>query len=232
MHLDTSRLELIRYSIVMISRVAAIVAYMSQVLISTKTKLEDDDRLDIVKQLLVLLPDNEVTGEDVVFQVLHFAKKINSAQVDTSNCAKGQLVARYLNEEDLALLRGRIINLLTTGDSPVLKLLHKQLVNVIMHELDLDIVISNMFQEQTFVSLKNEKANDGDILDELKSFEGLMRKGGLYGLEDVLKEKVLQPMLIFCRHHEQVFHVWYNNIFEDLLNGKIRDDFLIDEAKL
>lgn len=46
MYLDASCLELIRHSIVMIARVAAILAYMSQVLASAGTNLKENDRLD------------------------------------------------------------------------------------------------------------------------------------------------------------------------------------------
>lgn len=189
------------------------------------------------------MPDKEVTTENVVFQVLHLTKEINAKQLNlnTSNSRdnpganeKEKKAGRSLDEEaDLTLLRGRIVNLLTVGNSPVLKLLHKQVINVVIHQLDLDIVISNIVHEQPSI-LKGRtqgQPNDCDIIDGLESLESLIRKGGLYGLEDVLKEKVLQPMLIFCRHHEQVFQIWYRKILDDLLAGKIREQFLIDETK-
>ncbi len=120
--MDAHRLDVARRVLLCVARAATLVAYLGQALCRS---LGVDERLEVVQGLMVLLPEEAVSAEDICLHVGHVAGKLGL----------GDAAARRVLEE-------RARHLLREGQCPVLRLLYQRGVEAVHSVLSKDGVLS------------------------------------------------------------------------------------------
>jgi len=129
--MDAHRLDVARHSLLCVARAATVVAYLGQAI---GRNLGGEERVEVVQGLMVLLPEEAVSAEDIRLHVGHWAE------------SKFGLVDRVGKK----LLEERVGRMLVEGQCPVLRLLYARAVDAVHAVLRRDgMALTAMTGEET-----------------------------------------------------------------------------------
>ena len=130
--MDAHRLDVARHALLCVARAATVVAYLGQ---AVGRNLTGEERVEVVQGLMVLLPEEAVSAEDIRLHVGHWAE------------SKLGLVDRAGKK----LLEERVGRMLVEGQCPVLRLLYARAVDAVHAVLRRDgVVMTGMTGEETW----------------------------------------------------------------------------------